>query len=68
MSRIYTPFWLLCLLTVAFGMASRYLLQIDTLVYTTLSESLTAEQVTAYLDLQEMAMGRLRVCTGLFGT
>lgn len=53
MTRIYTPFWLLCLLTVAFGVASRYLLQTEALVFTTLSESLTAEQVTAYLDLQE---------------
>ncbi len=53
MPRIYTPFWLLCLLTVALGEANKWLLNLDALVYHSLSEQLTAAQVTAYLDLQK---------------
>lgn len=53
MSRIYIPFWLLCLLTVSLGELTKWLLNLDMLIYTSLSENLTASQVTAYLDLQK---------------
>lgn len=53
MSRIHIPFWLLCLLTVVLGESTKWLLNTDVLVYNSLSEQLTAEQVSTYLDLQK---------------
>ncbi len=53
MSRIYIPFWLLCLLTLGLNEVTKSLLELEELVYNSLSENLTVSQVTAYLDLQK---------------